>query len=63
MFSDVEVKFIRKVRDSNIIDLDSLVLKNKDKLEKIFNFIDKSIKLVVKSYNKFGIADNNGIPK
>ena len=63
MFSKDAIKLVRKVRDSKIIDLHSLILKNKTELENIFNFIDKSIKLVVESYNKFGITDDNGKPK
>jgi len=63
MFSKDTIKLIRKVRESKIIDLHSLISKNKSELENIFNFIDKSIKLVVESYNKFGIIDDNGKPK
>ena len=63
MFSKDAIELVRKVRDSKIIDLHSLISKNKTELENIFNFIDKSIKLVVESYNKFGIIDDNGKPK
>ena len=63
MFSKDAIELVRKVRESKIIDLHSLISKNKTELENIFNFIDKSIKLVVESYNKFGIIDDNGKPK
>ena len=63
MFSKDAIDLVRKVRESKIIDLHSLISKNKTELENIFNFIDKSIKLVVESYNKFGIIDDNGKPK
>ena len=60
MFSENAVEFMRKVKKSKIIDLHPLIRKNKQELENIFNFVDKSIKLVVDSYNKFGIADEDG---
>ena len=63
MFSKNAVAFMRKTQKSKIIDLHSLIRKNKGELENIFNFVDKSIKLVVESYNKFGIADEDGNPK
>ena len=63
MFSKDAIELVRKVRESKIIDLHSLISKNKTEFENIFNFIDKSIKLVVESYNKFGIIDDNGKPK
>ena len=63
MFSDNAVTFIRKARESKIIDLHSLIENNREELENIFNVVDKSIKLVVDSYNKFGIADDDGNPK
>ena len=46
-----------------MIDLHSHIRKNKDELENIFNFVDKPIKLVVESYNKFGITYENGEPE
>ena len=63
MFSRQQVKFIRKVGNSKIIDLNALISENKEELEKIFSSVDKSIKLVVEAYNKFGIADKAGNPK
>ena len=63
MFSRQQVKFIRKVGNSKIIDLNALISENKEELEKIFSFVDKSIKLVVEAYNKFGIIDKAGNPK
>ena len=63
MFSKKSVALIRKAKKSKIIDLHSLILDNREELENIFNFIDKSIKLVVESYNQFGITDKHGEPK
>ena len=63
MFSTKAVALIRKAKNSKIIDLHSLILNNREELENIFNYIDKSIKLVVESYNKFGISDKHGKPK
>ena len=63
MFSDNAVTFMRKARESKIIDLHSLIGNNIEELENIFKFVDKSIKLVVDSYNKFGITDEHGNPK
>ena len=63
MFSDNAITFMRKAQKSKIIDLHSLIRNNREELENIFKFVDKSIKLVVDSYNKFGITDDNGHPK
>ena len=63
MFSDNAVAFMRKARESKIIDLHSIIGNNREELENIFKFVDKSIKLVVDSYNKFGIVDEDGNPK
>ena len=63
MFSDNAITLMRKAQKSKIIDLHSLIRNNKEELENIFKFVDKSIKLVVDSYNKFGIADEDGHPK
>ena len=63
MFSKKAVALIRKAKKSKIIDLHSLILNNREELENIFNYIDKSIKLVVEYYNKFGITDKHGKPK
>ena len=60
MFSENAVEFMRRTQKCKIIDLHSLIRNNKDELENIFNFVDKSIKLVVDSYNKSGITDENG---
>ena len=57
MFSKHAVEFMRKAQKFKIIDLHWLMRKNKEVLENIFNFVHKSIKLVVESYNKFGITD------
>ena len=63
MFSDNAITFMRKAQKSKIIDLHSLIRNNREELENIFKFVDKSIKLVVDSYNKFGITDDKGHPK
>ena len=63
MFSKDAINFIRKAKNSKIVDLSSLIINNREELENIFNFVDKSIKLVVESYNKFGITDEIGEPQ
>ena len=63
MFSKDAINFIRKAKNSKIVDLSSLIINNREELENIFNFVDKSIKLVVESYNKFGITDDTGEPQ
>ena len=63
MFSERQKDFVRKVGISKLIDLDSIIRENIGEVKKIFDFVDKSIKLVVESYYKFGIADSEGNPK
>ena len=63
MFSKDAINFIRKAKNSKIVDLSSLIINNREELENIFNFVDKSIKLVVESYNKFEITDDTGEPQ
>ena len=60
MFSKKDRAFIRKVAQSKLSDLYDIISRDKDRLEKVFQYIDKSIKLIVESYNKYGVTDSAG---